>query len=392
MGVESDVVAARAADVSGEVRWGGGRALLVQTRGGRAGQHFITFVHCVRAMFRADRSRYHALQVRDMPAVAAFGLLAARLKKLPFFYWMSFPVPESQMLLARQQRFPAGAMKFLVLWLRGLLGRFLLYSVVLPRADHVFVQTQKMLKDVAARGVPAHKMTAVPMGVDLDAARPESVMPSEDPRLIGRRILVYLGALDQLRRIDVLFEMMALVRKNYADARLVLVGDTEDLPHRSWLERRAEQLGVADAVIWTGWLPTHEGWRYVRAAEIGVSPIPRGPLYDCASPTKVIEYLAMGIPVVANDNPDQKRVLEEGSGGLCVPLTAVEFAHAVCRLLADGQLRSTMALAGQRYIRISRSYSNLARMVAQKYVALLHTSVSSAVPESRIDAIRPDKY
>jgi glycosyltransferase involved in cell wall biosynthesis len=209
------------------------------------------------------------------------------------------------------------------------------------------------------------------MGVDSEIARQKSIAPSDDPRLAGRRVLVYLGTLDRNRQIDLLFEMLEIVRRQFPDALLALVGDAEDEGHERWLRSRAEQLGVTGATIWTGWLPIQEGWRYVRAAEVGLSPIPRGPLLDCGSPTKSLEYLALGVPVVGNDNPDQKQVLDEGGGGFCVPLTADDFAHAVCSLLASEPLRRAMACSGQSYVRARRSYELLARTLADKYADLL---------------------
>lgn len=58
-------------------------------------------------------------------------------------------------------------------------------------------------------------------------------------------------------------------------------------------------------------LATHamrEGWRYARAAEVGLPPIPRGLLLDLSSPTKVPELLALGVSIVCNDNdnPDHQ--------------------------------------------------------------------------------------
>jgi glycosyltransferase involved in cell wall biosynthesis len=74
---------------------------------------------------------------------------------------------------------------------------------------------------------------------------------------------------------------------------------------------------------------------------------------------------------VGNDNPDQQRVLDEGGGGLCVPLAPDDFAHAVCRLLADETLRRAMASSGQSYVLARRSYELLAETVASKYADVL---------------------
>src|SRR5438309_5495884 len=87
-GVSSDVVAERAPGVAGEASWGGGEALLISSRGSRPRRYAEKFEHYALTLFRADRAKFHEIQVRDMQMVALLGLLAARLKTLPFFYWM----------------------------------------------------------------------------------------------------------------------------------------------------------------------------------------------------------------------------------------------------------------------------------------------------------------
>ena len=368
-GVYSDIVTGRASDHAGSVEWGGGETFLCDISGGQARKHIKTLLHGIKHLVVADRSRYQAIQVRDMPVLAAFGLLAARMKSLPFYYWMSYPLPEGQIEYARERGLSAGLMKFLFPWVSGRVGMFLLYRVVLHRADHVFVQSERMKLDMTNWGVNPVKMTPVPMGVDLENILLEDIPPSDDPRLKGRRPLVYLGTLDRARRIEILFEMLARARQHVPEALLVLVGDTTDDVHRAWLRRQADAYGVADAVLWTGWLPMKDGWRYVRAAEIAFSPIPRGKLLDCGSPTKVPEYLALGVPVVCNDNPDQEELIRESGAGFCVPYTADAFAGAVLDiLLQDGhrKLRST----GADYVKERRSYEHISLMVAAVYERL----------------------
>lgn len=366
-GVFSDIVAGRSPDHS-KVEWGGGETYLCDIAGGQAKKHIKTVLHGIKHLSTADRSRYQAIQVRDMPVLATFGLLAARIKGLPFYYWMSYPMPEGQIDLAQQRGLSAGLMKFLFPWVSGRVGKFLLYRVVLHRADHVFVQSERMKADMTTRGVNPAKMTPVPMGVDLETVQLEDIPPADDPRLKDRRILVYLGTLDRARRIEVLFEMLAHVRRDVPEVLLVLAGDTADDVHRTWLKQQAEASGVADAVLLTGWLPMQDGWRYVRAAEVALSPIPRGTLLDCGSPTKVPEYLALGVPVVCNDNPDQEKVIRESGAGLCVPYTAETFAAAVLDMLRKvGDGKSPPPSLGENYVRARRSYEQISLMTAGVY-------------------------
>jgi glycosyltransferase involved in cell wall biosynthesis len=309
-----------------------------------------------------------------LPVTALFGLLLARIKGRKFFYWMSFPIPESHLHRAHSRGMKAG-LRFWFPLLQGRLGKWVLYRFVLLKADHVFVQTQAMLDQLALQGVPVGRMTPVPMGVDLEAARPEAVPARDDPLLAGKRVLVYLGTLDRARHIDVLFEMLAIVSQSIPNIHLVLVGDTEDAQYRVWLKSRAEKAGVMGQVLWTGWLPMLQGWQYVRRAEIGLSPIPRGQLLDVGSPTKALEYLALGIPVVGNDNPDQAWVIQGSGAGRCVPYTPDDFARAVIELLMlDPAERAEMVERGKRFVREHRDYAVIAKAVAERYQQLTDNS------------------
>lgn len=367
VGITSDLVTEHDLTASNALPlWGGGEALLCRVPAGRSGRHIAKFWHNLRMLMKCDKASYDGIQVRDMPIAALAGLIAARRKGMPFFYWMSFPQSEGHISRARA-RGPRAGLRYWFPLIQGTIGKWLLYRIVLPRADHIFVQTHHMLCEVAQRGIPAQRMTPVPMGVDLELAVPEQIAPSKDSRLAGKRVVVYLGALDQARKIDMLFDMLAIARRAEPDILLVLAGDTQDAEHRVWLRKQAERLGVADAILWTGWLPTQQAWRYVRAAEVGLSPIPRGFLLDCGSPTKAIEYMALGLPVIGNDNPDQALVVREGEAGICVALDPAAFAEALLSLLTDAPRRRRMASAGQRYVRRTRGYDTLAHDVADAY-------------------------
>ncbi|WP_229262273.1 glycosyltransferase family 4 protein [Duganella guangzhouensis] len=346
--------------------WPAGEALLCKVPASRAGQYFAKWWHQVRVLVTADAKRYDAIQVRDLGLTAWFGLIAARCKGLQFYYWLSYPQSEGQVDRARA-RGPRAGMRYWFPLMQGTFGRWLLYRVVLPRADHVFVQSAQMLEDVAAEGVPRERMTAVPMGVDLELAQAAQLAPAQDPRLDGRRVIAYLGTLDRVRQIEILFQMLLQVRAQVPDVLLVLAGDTEDAEHRAWLQEQIRQLGVQDQVLWLGWLPSSQAWAYMRRAEIGLSPFPRSFLLDSASPTKAIEYMGLGMPVVANDNPDQQQVITESGGGLCVPLQSAAFAEAVVSLLNDPDTRRRMGEQGRAYVAARRGYDSLAQQVAAVY-------------------------
>ena len=353
-----------------DTTWPAGQAILCDLPANRAAQYVAKFWHQSRVLLTADYKKYDAIQVRDMTFIALLAMLVAKLKGIPFFYWLSYPQSEGQVQRAKARGAKAGLRYWFPL-LQGSIGQWLLYKVILPKAQHVFVQSEQMKLDIAKHGIPLAKMTPVPMGVDLEIAQPEKIVPSDDVRLVAKRVLIYLGTLDRVRKIEVLFEMLAIVKQQIPNVLLVLVGDTEDAGHRQWLKDEASRLDVNSHILWTGWMPMSEGWRYVRAAEIGLSPIPRGYLLDMGSPTKAAEYMALGLPVLANDNPDQVNVINESGAGLCVPLVAEAFAQAAITLMNNTALCQKMSGLGKAYVKQHRGYAELSQSLAQQYQSLI---------------------
>ena len=85
------------------------------------------------------------------------------------------------------------------------------------------------------------------------------------------------------------------------------------------------------------------------------------------SPTKLIEYMAMAKPIVANDHPEQTRVMAESGVGRTVPWDEQAFADEVCALLDDPELSRERAAKGPEYVRKHRTYDVIGRQVDRIY-------------------------
>ncbi|WP_460826823.1 glycosyltransferase, partial [Massilia terrae] len=220
------------------------------------------------------------------------------------------------------------------------------------------------------RGFARARMTPVPMGVDgarFDRAR---IAPAADPRLDGRRVVLYLGRVARARRSDFLFDVAERLRAAMPDSLLVIAGAAASSDEMDWMRSELDRRDLAGHVLLTGWLPQEAALGYAVRAEVGLSPIPRGALFDVSSPTKLVEYLALGIPSVANDIPDQRLVIEQSGAGLCVPMAADAFADATLRLLRDRELAASLAAGGPGWVRSHRSYAILGKRVARAYQRL----------------------
>ena len=131
------------------------------SRAAKALRQLQIFLHDWRAVALVFGERYDFVQVKDKFTFGAIMLLAAKLKRRPFVYWLAFPFPEAWLEEARS---PVARHPW-VSWLRGHVARVLLYKVILPHADLVFVQSELMRTNIAAEGVPADRMVPVPRGV-----------------------------------------------------------------------------------------------------------------------------------------------------------------------------------------------------------------------------------
>jgi glycosyltransferase involved in cell wall biosynthesis len=260
------------------------------------------------------RGEYDIVQARDRSTSSVLFLVLAKLAGRPFVYWMSFPMLEATLERARDPREAIPTWRRLAMRAYVTVGKPVLYHIVLQAADHVFAQSMRMKVALIQRGVAAQKITPVPMAVSVDRFNQSNIAPTDDRRLDGRNVLLYMGMSTPGRRIDVIVRALgALVRKGH-DAVLVLLGDTRPTDRGSLLDIAREE-EVADRLIFTGHLPLARALGYVRRADVCLSPCPPNPLLVVGTPTKLVEYLAMGRPVVANDHPDQREVLEASSTG-----------------------------------------------------------------------------
>lgn len=309
-------------------------------------------------------TRFDIIQVRDDRYLAAFwAWLAARLTGARFVYWLSFPFPEND---AEKSRHAIGA-KRLFLALRARITGWWLYHFMLHRADHVFVQSEEMQRDVAAHGVPWARMTPVPMGIPvrlLETVSKRAATPQ--PGLVA-----YVGTLAAVRRLDVIIEAFARVLSQHPAARLVIIGDGDIPEEKAALEALVGRLGIGEAVRFTGFLPVEQVWEILGNAAVGLSPFYVDRVLKVASPTKLVEYLAMAKPVVCNDHPEQSAIISDSQAGLCVDWSAEGFASAILHLLENPAEAERMGRRGPAWVAAQRTYPIIAAKVFDRYQRIL---------------------
>jgi glycosyltransferase involved in cell wall biosynthesis len=186
---------------------------------------------------------------------------------------------------------------------------------------------------VVVRSGPRADELAAPEGWEAESA-------------VGPHRLGYLGVMGVQDGVDVLLDAVAvLLRRRGRDyVRLDLVGDGE---LRIALEERASELGISDAVDFRGFLPAAEFVPLLRTVDLCVAPDPPNPFNDISTMNKVIEYMAMGRPVVAFDLRETRDLMGD-AGVVAKGGDAAALAETLEALLDDDHRRAAMAAAATR--------------------------------------------
>jgi glycosyltransferase involved in cell wall biosynthesis len=129
--------------------------------------------------------------------------------------------------------------------------------------------------------------------------------------------------------------------------------------------RRAHARGT---LTWHGQLPNDRALDLVRGAVAGLALLHDLPNYRVSLPTKIVEYLAHGVPAVATPLPVAREVVAASGGGLLVPFEDVDaVVAAVDRLATDEVERRRLGAAGRAYVAAAHSWD----AAAQDFVAHL---------------------
>ncbi|HSQ38898.1 MAG TPA: glycosyltransferase family 4 protein, partial [Anaerolineales bacterium] len=123
--------------------------------------------------------------------------------------------------------------------------------------------------------VPADKLVVLPNAVDVERFKPDPKLGAQTRASLSLRthpLLVFVGSFYQWHDIATLLKAFAVVLKTHPDARLILVGDGTE---RERMTNLSVDLGIADAVQFTGFVGREDVVRYVNGADIAIVPVPK---------------------------------------------------------------------------------------------------------------------
>lgn len=189
-------------------------------------------------------------------------------------------------------------------------------------------------------------LTLAEYGYDARFARRHPVVPNTvpvpeaDPPPPGADRVVYLGRITRQRGG---LEMVELARRLPPGVRLELVGPAD-------ADVRAAVQAAADSGLlrWHGFVPNDVALGLLQGATAGLSLLHDEPNYAHSRFTKLMEYMANGVPVVTTANPAAAQMVRDYDAGLVVPFDdPAAVAAAVQRLVDDRDLRERLGRNGR---------------------------------------------
>jgi glycosyltransferase involved in cell wall biosynthesis len=198
------------------------------------------------------------------------------------------------------------------------------------------------------------KVFVVRSGPDLRRLR---LLPPTLALKKGRRYLVgYVGVMGRQEGIDgLLASVQHIVRDMQRhDIQFGLVGGGTELPA---LRQRAEELGVAEYVTFTGRVPDDELLAMLNTADVCVNPDVANEMNDKSTMNKIMEYMALGKPIVQFDLTEG-RVSAQDASVYAKRNDPIDMARRLVALLDDADLRARMGAAGLERVKTELAWEH----------------------------------
>jgi glycosyltransferase involved in cell wall biosynthesis len=269
------------------------------------------------AIRRALAGRYDAIHSHEEGGL--IGAVLASLLRVPHLYDMHSSLPQQLTNFAF-----SGSQ---------LLQRvFLAIERFMIRRSRVVIVICPSLEDTV-RGIAADARTV--LIENAPGARDGIATPADAARVRAAHhiadaspLVVYTGTFEAYQGLDLLFDAMAIVRRERPDIRLLLAGGDEEQIARE--KRTAEAAGAGDVTIFAGDRPAAEIPAYLLAADVLVSSRSRG----TNTPLKIYQYLRAGKPIVATRLLTHTQVLSDETA-ILTEATPAAFAVGILAAATD---------------------------------------------------------
>jgi glycosyltransferase involved in cell wall biosynthesis len=179
-----------------------------------------------------------------------------------------------------------------------------------------------------------------------------------------RFALAYMGGVSVIRGSDIMQQAFDQVKAKGHDIEMHLVG-------RGTLPGLGTDQPAPDGITTHGFLPAEDGFNVVGRCHVGLAVLKPIPNYLRSFPTKMFEYMALGLPIIVSDFPMYRTVLEGSECGYLVDPTDVDqVTNALIELIKDPERATQMGQRGRAYVQKHYTWKNEFQHLLNLYAAL----------------------
>ncbi len=216
------------------------------------------------------------------------------------------------------------------------------------RTADVSIATNESYRRIALSrgGMVPGRVFVVRSGPNLERLQ---ILPPEESLKNGRRYLVgYVGVMGKQEGIDYLLRSVRHIVNELGrhDIHFGLVGGGTELEA---MQVYARELGVEDYVTFTGRVPDRQLLAMLNTADICVNPDVANEMNDKSTMNKVMEYMALGKPIVQFDLTES-RYSAKDAALYAAKNDEIDFANRIVQLLDDKELRKKMGVFARQRI------------------------------------------
>ncbi|HZQ08640.1 MAG TPA: glycosyltransferase family 4 protein [Anaerolineae bacterium] len=298
------------------------------------------------------RARYDSVQVHNLPDFLVLAALVPRLTGSRVILDLHDLMPE--FYCARFGKTMKSMPVRLLIGQEQLAGRF---------AHHIITVTEPWRQTLIARGVPPTKCSVVMNVADTQYFRSQQKTARAHA---GGLSLIYHGTLTARYGIDLVLQAIAQLHNELPDLRLTIHGRGE---YYESVRALINSLQLEDRVnLRTGLLSSDDLAALIRAHDVGVVPYRRDIFTDGILPTKLMEYMALGIPSLVARTPGISQYFDDTEVEFFTPEDINDLAQHLRILYRNPERREQLAqntgkfnqkynwtLQGERYVQLVKS-------------------------------------
>lgn len=236
------------------------------------------------------------------------------------------------------------------------------------RTADISIATNESYRRIAIErgGMPADKVYVVRSGPSLERLK---ILPPVPALKRGRRFLVgYVGVMGQQEGLQYLLQAARHIvhERGRDDVHFGLVGGGPSLEE---LKALAVELEVADHVTFTGRVPDQDLLEMINTADVCVNSDEHNEMNDKSTMNKIMEYMALGKPIVQFDLTEGRFSAGEASS-YARPNDSVDMAEKILELLDDPERRERMGAFGRHRVENELAWPYEAPKLIAAYQAL----------------------